>query len=188
MRPVHRSLVSTIAVLAMSLVLVAGCGGGGDDDGSSNGADTGGAGSLVHVDGTIKANDDGFVITPKGGGEPRTFTEGPAVKRAEVMALSASGEPARVTYRDGEQDVAAAVGPAPKLGEGVEAVDGLIVSVDDSTLVIKGDDGERTFDISGADPAAFDVEHLQDHASEATPIRVYFRADAPEAGIAYEDA
>ena len=78
--------------------------------------------------------------------------------------------------------------PAPKLGEGVESYEGTLVSITADTLVVDGSDGERSFDISGADPGSFDVAHLSDHKAEAEPIRVYFQADTPEAGVAYEDA
>lgn len=183
-----RTVSRTFVALLISAVALAGCGGSDEESGSDT---TEGGGSataaLVHEDGTIKLDGDTLTITPKNGNEPYSFTLGPAVNRAEVLAMSASGAPARVTYREGE-DVAAAVTPAPKVGEGVEAYEGLIVSVDDSTIVVKGDDGERSFDISGADAGAFDQEHLEDHKDESEPIRVYFQADAPELGVAYEDA
>ncbi len=183
MRLVPRSL---IALLAASIA-VAGCGGSDDTDSSSTDGGDSSAAAIVHVDGTIKLDGDTLTITPKDGSEPHSFSLGPAVKKPEVLALASSGEPARVSYRDGE-DVAAAVTAAPKLGEGVEAYEGKVVSVDDSTLVIDGADGERTFDISAADAGSFDVAHLEDHKSAGEAIRVYFQAAAPDAGIAYEDA
>ncbi|MCW2922532.1 MAG: hypothetical protein JWL76_2406 [Thermoleophilia bacterium] len=185
MRTVSRTLV---ALLAAALAL-AGCGGSNDDSsGSSSTGDSGSStASLVHVDGTIKLDGDTLTITPTDGSEPHSFSLGPAVVKAEVLAVSASGAPARVTYRDGE-DIAAAVTPAPTHGDGVQSYEGEVVSVTSSQLVIDGKDGERTFDISGADTGAFDTAHLTDHKSQGEPIRVYFKADAPDQGVAYEDA
>lgn len=182
----------TLLVLACSILLLAGCGGSdeGDSGGGAKDADGGGGSAtakLVHVDGTVKLDGDTLTVTPKDGTDPHSFSLGPEVERGALMALASSGAPARVTYREGE-DVAAAVAAAPKAGEGVDSYEGLIVSVDAKQLVIDGDAGERTFDISTADAGAFDTEHLADHQSAGEPIRVYFRADAPDAGVAYEDA
>lgn len=187
MRHVSRT---TVALLAASLALV-GCGG--SDDASSTAGDNAKEDAasatepLVHVDGTIKLDGDTLTVTPADGSEPRSFSLGPAVQKAEVLAASASGTPARVTYRDGE-DVAAAVTPAPAVGEGVQSYAGSVVLVTSTKLVIDGADGERSFDISGADAGAFDQAHLADHKAQGEPIRVYFRADAPLLGVAYEDA
>ncbi len=184
MRTVSRT---TIALLAVAVAL-AGCGGS-DDDTDATGGDASGSATaaLVHVDGTIKLDGDTLTVTPTDGSEPHSFSLGPAVERPAVLALSASGAPARVTYRE-DEDVAAAVSPTPAVGEGVESVEGLVVSISADTLVIDADGEQRSFDISGADAGAFDREHLDDHQSKAEPIRVYFRADAPELGVAYEDA
>ena len=184
-----RHLSRTLVALLASSVALAGCGGSDDDSGSTT-ADGGGTSttaSLVHVDGTIALDGDTLTITPKDGSEPHSFSLGPAVTKAEVLALSASGAPARVTYRE-DEDVAAAVTPAPKVGEGVESYEGTVVLVNADKLVVDGPDGERAFDISGADAGAFDQAHLADHKAQAEPIRVYFQADAPLQGIAYEDA
>lgn len=187
MRHVSRTIV---ALLAASLAL-AGCGG--SDDASSPADDdpkrdaASATAPLVHVDGTIKLDGDTLTVTPKDGSEPHSFSLGPAVKKAEVLAVSASGAPARVTYRDGE-DVAAAVTPAPAVGDGVQSYEGTVVLVSSAKLVIDGADGERSFDISRADAGAFDQAHLADHKAQGEPIRVYFRADAPLLGVAYEDA
>lgn len=190
MRIAPRTSIRTLAVLALTLVTATGCGGGdsGDDASADGSNSSSGVAALVHVDGVVAATDDGFTVTPSDGSAVRTFTAAPEIERSAVMALAASGEPARVAYRDGDTLVAAAIAPAPKLDEGVDAVKGLIVSVDASKLVIKTDDGERIFDISSAEPAAFDVGHLQEHADDAGPILVYFRADAPDAAVAYKDA
>lgn len=184
MRNVART---TVALLAAAASLT-GCGGS-DDESRSTVSDTAGSAPppLAHVDGTIEVEGDTLTVTPTGDSERRSFSLGPAVEKAEVLAVSASGAPARVTYREGD-DVATAVTPAPVAGGGVESVEGLVVSISADTLVIDADGDERSFDISGADAAAFDKEHLEDHKAAAEPIRVYFKADAPELGVAYEDA
>lgn len=183
-----RTFTRLSTALLIASVALAGCGGSGDADGDGSSDAPSSSGSLVHVDGTIELAGDTVTVTPKEGGEAREFTLGPAVEKAQVAAIASSGEPARVLYREDEDGIAASVGPAPKLGEGVEAYEGQVVSVSDTELVIDGSDGERTFDISGADPGAFDRPHLEEHKSKGEAIRVYFQTDAPEAGIAYEDA
>ncbi len=184
MSPTSRHHVLRPLVIAVAAFVAVGCGG--SDDGSDVGGGSGPA-SLTHLDGTLTQQGETYVLTPKEGGEPKEFTLGPEVPAAQAAAIVSSGEPARVTYREGET-VAASIGPAPKAGEGVEAYEGLVVSVDDAAIVISGDDGERTFDISGADAGAFDSAHLEEHQQAGEAIRVYFRSDAPDAGISYEDA
>ncbi len=182
-----RPALRTTVALILATVALAGCGGSGDDANGTGGGPSG-TEALVHVDGTITASGDTITLTPKDGSAAMEFTLGPAVQKAQVMAIAASGSPARVTYRPSEDGIAAAVGSAPELGEGVESYEGTVVSVDDSKIVIDGADGERTFDISAADPGAFDAAHLTDHRDKGEPIRVYFKTDAPDTGIAYEDA
>lgn len=183
----HRALGTLLVLLAVA-VLAAGCG----DDSTSEGGDAASTdpGALDHVDGIVVTGPgDGFVLTPIDGGEDITFELGPAVQLGEVRAIEASGAPARVSYRPGEDPaVAASVLPAPTLGDDLETYEGTVVSVDADELVVDGEDGERTFDVSAADEGAFDVTHLQDHADEGEPIKVYFDPKSPDVGIAYEDA
>lgn len=186
MRLFPRTCITVVATIALL-----GCGGSNDNgsttDSNGDASAPKAAAAIVHVDGTITLEGETLTITPKDGSEPHSFALGPEVQQAEVLAIAASKAPARVTYREGE-DVAAAVTPAPTKGAGIEAYEGLIVSVDSSSIVIDGSDGERTFDTSAADPGAFDTHHLEAHKTEAEPVRVYFRVSAPDAGISYEDA
>ncbi len=94
-----------------------------------------------------------------------------------------------MTFRPGEDPlVAAAVVPVPKIDEGLSTFEGLVVSVDERELVVDGDGGPRTFDISGAGEGAFDILHLEEHAEEEAPIKVYFDPSSPDVGVTYEDA
>lgn len=165
--------------------LLAACGG----SDAPSAPDPNAAGSLDHADGAVALQGEVLVLTPKQGGDTVEFELGPEVQAAAVRALATSGSPARVTYRRGTDPlVAASVLPAPELGEGLETFEGQVASVDERELVIDGEGGERTFDISGADEGAFDVAHLQDHADEGEPVIVYYDPEAPEVGVAYEDA
>ena len=176
-----------LAVMLVATLALAGCGGSDEPSGSSE-PDSNAAGALTHVDGTVVVTDDGFTLTPSSG-DPIEFALGPEVQAAQVRAIEASGEAARVSFRLTEDaPIAAAVKPAPKLGEGVESYEGTVTSVDDATLVVEGADGERSFDISAADPGAFDARHLRDHSEAGEPIKVYFDPSTPDLGIAYEDA
>jgi hypothetical protein len=178
----------SLLLLAVAAVVVAGCGS--DSDGSSSDSTkTADAGALTHVDGTITSADDGFTLQPKDGGAALAFALGPEVEVGALRALEASGSVARVSYREGDDPlVAAAVKAAPKIGEGMQSYVGTITDVDETSIVLDGEDGERTFDISGAEDGVFDVPHLQEHETEQSPIRVYYDPKAPEVGVAYEDA
>ena len=154
---------------------------------TASGSGSGSAGSITHVDGTIRVDGSGFELTPKGGGDPVTFTLGPEVQLGEVRAIEATGAPARVSYRPGSTVAAAGV-PAPKISEELRRYVGEVTAVDARSITIDGDDGERTFDISGADDGGFDVQHLRDHQAERSPVAVYYDPEAPDVGVAYEDA
>lgn len=184
MHTIASRLPQSLLLLLVAFV-VAACGS--DEPSSDSGSDVG---SLEHADGTIALQDDRIVLTPTDGqGETRTFEIGPEVEVARLRAIEASGAPARVSFRPEEEPpVAAAVSEAPAAGEGGETYEGTVVSVDEQKLVVKGSDGERTFDVSGADAGVFDVPHLQEHADSGEPIRVYTDPEAPDVGIAYEDA
>jgi hypothetical protein len=175
-----------LVLLVVVALVFAGCGSSGSTDASTDsGSD---AGKLTHVDGTIVVSGDGFTLTPKNGDAAKEFTLGPEVQLGALKALESSGAPARVTYRSGDTLVAASVVPAPAIGEELDSYEGTVVSIDESQITLKGDDGEKTFDISGASDDAFDVAHLKDHASEGSPVRVYVDPAAPKVGVAYEDA
>lgn len=184
MRPNPLRSVTLLLVLVVALA-VAGCGD--EERPAASGSD---AGSLSHVDGVVVLEDGQLRLTPAdGGGEDLAFELGSEVERGQLRALEASGAPARVTYRPGEEPLlAVAVGSAPAVDDGVEAYEGQVVSVDAKQLVVDGPDGERTFDVSEAEAGAFDVPHLRDHADSREPIRVYVDPQAPDVGIAYEDA
>lgn len=183
----HTYITRLFVALASAALVFTGCG---SDDSSSTDAAASGSttGKLTHVDGTIAVSGDGFELTPKNGDAAKTFTLGPEVQIGAVKALEASGVNARVTYRDGDALVAASVTAAPTIDESLDSFVGTIVSVDSKQITLTGDDGERTFDISGADADAFDVAHLKDHASENSPVRVYFDPQTPKVGVTYEDA
>ncbi len=180
--------IRTMLLMLAATILVAACGGSSSSSNDTK-SNAGGAGSLTHVDGTITLAGDGFTLQPKAGGAATTFTLGPEVEQGALRAIAASGQAARVSYRAGDDPlIAASVRPAPKIGEGMQSYVGTIVKVDASTLVVDGDDGERTFDISGADADVFDVPHLEEHEAQSSPIRVYYDPKAPDVGVAYEDA
>lgn len=183
MGPYRRASLVLLLVVAGACTL-ASCGGGE----AGEGGEAPSAGALIHVDGTVEVHGDAFDVTPKQG-DVVTFTYGSKVDRAGVRAFAASGAPARVSYRLGEDDpVAVSVRAAPALGEGLQSYVGTIASVSDEEIVIDGSDGERAFTIGAADREAFDVPHLRQHQDDSTPVRVYFDPDEPTAGIAYEDA
>jgi hypothetical protein len=184
-----KTFASRLALLIATILLGTGCGS--EDDAATSGDSGVSPGALSHVDGTVAIGEGGtsFVLTPVDGSAAITFTLGPEVALGEVRAIEASGSPARVSFRPADADpIAAAVVPVPTLGEGLSTYEGLVVSVDENALVIDGADGERTFDISGAEDNAFDIPHLEDHNAKDEPIRVYYEPDAPDVGIAYEDA
>lgn len=188
MRPFRLHLQLPVIAL-LPVLLLAGCGSG-DDGGAGEDVDRPSAGSLSHVDGIIVLEEDELVLTPSDGeGRDVRFTLGPEVEVGAVRAIEASGAPARVSYRPGKEPlVAAAVSQAPGADAGQGSYEGQVVSVDDRKLVIDGPDGKRTFDVSGAEAGAFDVPHLQEHAAQQEPVRVYFDPARPEVGLAYEDA
>jgi hypothetical protein len=182
----HAFTTRLALILLTSMLVLAGCG---SDDAADSGTATGiEAGKLTHVDGTIVVSADGFRLTPKNGDAAMEFTLGPEVQLGALKALESSGAAARVTFRSGDRLVAAAVVPAPAIGEDLESYVGTVSSIDDTQITLDGDDGERSFDISGAGEAAFDVAHLKDHSSEGSPVRVYFDPKAPKLGVTYEDA
>jgi hypothetical protein len=183
-----KTLARRLALLLVAILVVAGCG---SDDAAKTDGSASAPGALTHIDGAVAVGDDGatFVLTPVDGSAAMTFTLGPEVALGEVRAIEAAGSPARVSYRPAEADpIAASVVPAPTLGDDLSTYEGSVVSVDENTIVIDGADGERTFDISGAEDNAFDIAHLEDHNSKGEPVRVYYAPDAPDVGIAYEDA
>lgn len=146
-------------------------------------------GVLDHVDGTLTENKGGFVLSPTDGSDSVAFVLGPEVEVGAIRALEAARIPARVSFQpDTSPLVAASVLPAPKLGEGMESVKGLVVSVDAEQLVIEGTQGKRKFDISASAEGAFDIAHLEEHSEQREAIKVYFDPKAPSVGIAYEDA
>lgn len=184
-----RASLPTLLSLVAAVLALSGCGGSDSTGTTATDESSDQAGAIIHVAGTLRSSDDGFVLTPASGDETITFSLGPEVERAVVRALEASGTTVRVSYRPTEDaPVAASVEPAPALGEELETYEGQVVSVDAKQIVIDGEDGKRSFDISGAGDAAFDAAHLLEHAERDEPILVYFDPKAPRVGIAYEDA
>jgi hypothetical protein len=171
--------------VVVALVFI-GCGGatGTDGDAPTNPA------ALDHADGIVVVEGDGFVLSaPDGRGDDLTFELGPGVDMGEVRAIEASGATARVVFRPGQQPlVAAAIRPAPQLGDELETFEGRVVSANERELVVAGAGGQRTFDVSQAAEGSFDVPHLLDHADNREPIRVYFDPAKPDVAVAYEDA
>jgi len=182
-----RHATSLLLVLLACLALAA-CGGdgGSDDSSSSSGGD---AGRLEHVDGTLALDGERLTVDSTGG-EALTFGLGPEVEPASVRALEASETTARITYREeGGERTAVTVAAAPKIAEGVETYEGIVVEVDATHIEIDGADGARTFSISAEHRPSFDVAHLREHAKEGEPVRVYFRSGASgDAAVAYEDS
>lgn len=185
-----RSRAPFLAVLLVAASMaVAGCGGG--DDSSDDTAK--GPGALSHVDGTLVMQGNRLMVVPEGNGAADEFLVGSGVANSTIQALVASKARARVFYRaDGDDEparMAVAVQPAPTAGNGAKTYEGQITKVSSSSITIDGDDGTRTFAIKGADEAAFDVEHLEEHRDEGEPVRVYYRgSDASPNAVAYEDA
>jgi hypothetical protein len=179
----------TLLVLGFATIALAGCGSSSSSSSPSSAATDKGA--VTHVDGTIVAHGDGFTLSPTHGGEKLEFTPGSSVEGVQVKALEASGAPARVSYRMADKPpyTAVSVTPTPSIGEGMQSFAGTITQVSSSSITLTNSHGKaRTFDISGADPDAFDVSHLKEHKSEGSPVKVYFDPKQPDAGLAYEDA
>lgn len=183
-----RTRLPVLLALLVLGALASGCGGDDPESGGSGRAGSG-SGTLEHVDGVLSATgDDSFSVDPREG-EPLSFTYGPEVQRAAVRAIESTGGRARVTWRDTDDGrLAVSVEPAPVVEGDVATYEGMVTEVSSTSISIDGPDGERTFAIPASLSGAFDVDHLQEHADEDSPVRIYFEQSAPDDAIAYEDA
>lgn len=179
-------VIFALSVLLMSL-LVAGCGGSAS---SSNGASSADGVSLTHIDGTLTVR-GGDVTVTRASGAAVQLAVGPAVGKGELQALAASGAKARVFYAEKGAKIAAKVEPVPTASAGAKTIDGVITKASTSSISIQTSDGAaHTFTIRAEDRSAFDTAHLQEHAAEDSPVRIYYRtgADGTHDAVAYEDA
>jgi hypothetical protein len=186
-----------VLFLALAAALFAGCGDSDDSGSSSKDASTSGATQSdddsaaqekQHLDGTIKVEGTQLVLTPEGRA-PITLELGDDVERAEVQALASSGAPARVEFTpatgEGNGTVVSVHAQTPH--EGAQKFEGTVTKVDESSITLKGDAGEKTFPLSPS--VAEEVDHLNEHASEGEPIRVFLEKDGGTLTvIAFEDA
>jgi len=177
----------TLIGLVAVVLIVAGCGGGGDSGDASSASE--GEVRLTHVDGAVTITGDDISVTPETGSAV-TLAIGPAVARGPLQALVAAGTKARVFYAERGEPIAAKVEAAPTVEDGAKTIDGQITKVSKSSITIQPDGGDaRTFTILDEDASAFDTEHLEEHESEGSAVRIYYvpGADGDNA-VAYEDA
>ena len=181
-----------LAVLLTTAILLAGCGDSKDESKSSGANDATAAGRLTHVDGAIKLDGDTLKLTPSSGDDVMTFKLGPEVQSGTVQALMAANSRARIFYDSAATDgpvLAVSVFAAPTAGQGAKTYDGKITDLSGSSITVDGPDGERTFMIKPKDLSAFDMPHLEEHKSEKSPVRIYYRGTGADANaVAYEDA
>lgn len=184
---VRRRLPATLLSVLVALV----AGGCSDDDGTNGATPTrGGAGELQHVDGTIAIDGGKLTVQPSGGGEPMTLGAGPEVAAAEAQAIAASGEKARVYYREGEDPLAVRV-QKMTISDAAKRTTGQVSEVTETTLTLEPESGDKPLrlTIRPENAASFDVEHLEEHRSAGEPITVYHEnAHGTDYALAYEDA
>ena len=183
-------LLPLILVLALSGPGLAGCGDAGGTSAATTGGKSSASGSLKHVDGTVKLADQSLLVTPSAGGEPLSMAAGPELAAAELQALTASAEPVRVYFRDGDDPVAVRVQRTAATDSATSAT-GAVTEISDTTLTLQPDGGgdPLRLTIRPEDAAGFDVVHLKQHQSQKASIKVFYEeANGAAYALSYEDA
>lgn len=168
-----------IAGMLVGALVFAGCGSSEPD--AQNATATPATGTLEHVDGTIAVDGETLTVTPRGSTTGEELEIGSAVQPAELQAMAASGEVARVYHRDG---MAVRV-QAASTGQTGETIEGTVTEVTDTTFTL---DSGTTFAIESSE--AVDIDHLEEHRENGEPVRVWYTGelDADPVATAYEDA
>lgn len=170
--PLHLLALALLVIAAMAGT--AGCGSGGSSTQAS--ASDGGGGSAGTMEGTIAIAGGKLTVTPHTGAT-KTFTVTANTEPAggQLAAIAASGELARVQFRDGD---ALVVTKKSDVLKELKAVSGIVTAADPKalTLTIKDDVGKsHHFVIDSADAQAMDLAHLRDdHMPAKTKVAVYY--------------